>query len=157
MTKRQCDSVTWSWCSGVRLSALWLWRRRRPTLCWTPATLCRRRTGWRRPARGMLCWDLLARLRLKTASCKNPEEKKKKSPFLGFYFFYPTCLKKGNMTKVECSTTETESFLYLHWALNVFCSFFFFSFSITLSTSEMTEHRKGRISHTFKNGTRFVE
>lgn len=140
------------WCSVFRLSALWLWRRRRPTLCRTPATLSLTRTGWRRPARGTLCWDCLARLRSKTASCKNSEEKKN---HLSGIFFYLSCLKKGNMTKVECSTTETESFLYLHCALNVFC--YIFSFSITLSTSETTDHQKGRISHSLKNGTCSVE
>lgn len=48
----------------------------------------------------------------------------KKTPFLGIFFFLSVLPKKGNMTKVECSTAETESFLYLHWALNVFCYIF---------------------------------
>lgn len=41
------------------------------------------------------------------------ETPRKKWPFLGHFYslFWLTCLKKGNMTKVECSTTETESFL----------------------------------------------
>lgn len=137
-----CDGA----CSVFGPSAHWLWRRRL-TLCMTPLTRCRRTTGWRRPARGTLCWDRLVRLRWKTASCKKPQEKKQNNtPFMGFFcFFWLTCLKKkkGNMTKVECSTTETESFLYLHCALNMFC--YFLSFSITLSTSETSEHQKGRI------------
>lgn len=61
-------------------------------------------------------------------------QRKKEDPRKGDFFFHLTCLKKG--TKVECSTTETESFSYLHCALNVFC--YILSFSITLGTSKTT-------------------
>lgn len=62
----------------------------------------------------------------------NPE---KIELFLGF-FFYSNVPEKGNMTKLECSTTETEKAIFVFTLSTQFCLFFL---SIALSTSETTK------------------
>ena len=126
----------------VLSAALWLWRKR-PTPCRkTPLTLCPRRTGWRRPARETLCWDPPGRPRWKTASC-NPEKNRAPSGISAFFQDLP---EKGNVTKLECSITETEKAIFV---VTLSTQSHSFSLSVTLSTSDTTkcQEMQGMVLH----------